>query len=239
MFKPSFFNLFLVLYLLACNTTSEKNKQAIDVAENAIVETDTPPQTQNTTTDQNTMENGLYAQMNTSKGEVLIALEFEKTPLTVANFVGLAEGKIANEAKSLDTPYYNGITFHRVIPNFMIQGGDPMGMGMGGPGYSFRDEFHPELRHNVPGILSMANAGPGTNGSQFFITVAPTPHLDGRHSVFGHVVEGMDVVLAIANAPRDGRDMPLEPIFIDSITINRVGEAAEKFDAVKTFDELR
>lgn len=185
------------------------------------------------------MENGLYAKMNTSKGSMLINLEFEKTPLTVANFVGLAEGKIDNTAKAPGEPYYDGIIFHRVIPNFMIQGGDPMGQGMGGPGYSFKDEFHPDLKHNVPGILSMANAGPGTNGSQFFLTVAPTPHLDGRHSVFGQVVDGMEVALAIAAAPRNGRDMPNEPITINTMEIIRVGEAAEAFDAAKTFAELK
>ncbi|PCJ63132.1 MAG: hypothetical protein COA58_16555 [Bacteroidetes bacterium] len=185
------------------------------------------------------MENGLYAKMNTSKGSILINLEFEKAPLTVANFVGLAEGKIANDAKGPGVPYYDGITFHRVIPNFMIQGGDPMGVGSGGPGYSFKDEFHPELGHAVPGVLSMANAGPGTNGSQFFITVAPTPHLNGRHSVFGHVVDGMDIVFAIAGAPKDGRDMPTDPIFINTMEIVRVGEAAEAFDAAKTFADLK
>jgi cyclophilin family peptidyl-prolyl cis-trans isomerase len=189
--------------------------------------------------DKTNLENGLYAKMNTSKGSILIQLEFEKTPLTVANFVGLAEGKIENKAKDIGVSYFNGLTFHRVIPNFMIQGGDPQGIGMGGPGYSFKDEFHPDLKHNSPGILSMANSGPGTNGSQFFITVAPTPNLDGRHSVFGRVVDGMDVALAIADAPRDRRDMPNTPIFINTINIIRVGESAEAFDAAKTFQELK
>ena len=189
--------------------------------------------------DKTNLENGLYAKMNTSKGSILIQLEMEKTPLTVANFVGLAEGKIENKAKDIGVSYFNGLTFHRVIPNFMIQGGDPQGIGMGGPGYSFKDEFHPDLKHNSPGILSMANSGPGTNGSQFFITVAPTPNLDGRHSVFGRVVDGMDVALAIADAPRDRRDMPNTPIFINTINIIRVGESAEAFDAAKTFQELK
>jgi len=174
------------------------------------------------------MENGLYAKMNTSKGEITLKLEMEKTPLTVANFVGLAEGKISNNAKEADIPYYDGLVFHRVIPDFMIQGGDPDGRGTGGPGYNFRDEFHPELRHTGPGILSMANAGPGTNGSQFFITHVETAWLDGKHTVFGHVVEGIEVVNAI-----EGGDL------IGTVEIIRMGDAAEKFDAAKTFSELK
>ena len=165
--------------------------------------------------------------ISTNYGDIVAEL-YDETPIHRDNFIKLVKDG-----------FYNGTLFHRVIPGVMIQGGDPMGMGMGGPGYSFRDEFHPDLRHDTPGILSMANAGPGTNGSQFFITVAPTPHLDGRHSVFGHVVEGMNVVLDIANAPRDGRDMPLDPIFINHVEIERVGEAAENFNAAKTFSDLK
>ena len=173
------------------------------------------------------MENGLYVKFTTSKGEILIQLEHEKTPGTVANFVGLAEGKIANKAKDLGVPFYDGLTFHRVIPDFMVQGGDPQGTGAGDPGYKFDDEFHDDLVHDKAGILSMANSGPASNGSQFFITHVPTPWLDGKHTVFGKVLEGQDVVDAIAQGDK-----------IENVTIIRQGEAAEKFDAAKVFESF-
>jgi peptidyl-prolyl cis-trans isomerase A (cyclophilin A) len=167
----------------------------------------------------------MYAQMETSKGTIKIKLFHEKVPKTVDNFVGLAEGTLEytdpKTGKKTKSNFYDGLVFHRVIPNFMIQGGDPMGSGMGGPGFKFEDEFHPELKHNKPGILSMANSGPNTNGSQFFITVAPTPHLDNRHSVFGEVVEGYDVAESISKADRDGGDRPSETIAIKKLTIIR------------------
>lgn len=170
------------------------------------------------------MNDGLYARFDTEKGEILIQLEHEKTPGTVGNFVALAEGKQENQAKDLGTPYYDGLKFHRVIADFMVQGGDPQGTGAGGPGYQFDDEFHPDLKHDGPGKLSMANAGPGTNGSQFFITHGETAWLDNKHTVFGHVVEGQDVVDAIAQGDS-----------IKTVTIERVGESAEKFDGVEAF----
>ena len=173
-------------------------------------------------------EQGIYANFNTTRGTIRVKLEHEKTPLTVANFVGLAEGKIKNSAKAEGEPYYNGLTFHRVIDNFMIQGGDPNGTGSGGPGYKFGDEFHPDLKHTGPGVLSMANAGPGTNGSQFFITHVETPWLDGKHSVFGSVVEGQDVVNAIKQGDK-----------IETLEIDRVGAEAEAFDAVAVFAEVQ
>ncbi|CCG53856.1 Probable peptidyl-prolyl cis-trans isomerase precursor PpiB [Flavobacterium indicum GPTSA100-9 = DSM 17447] len=170
---------------------------------------------------------GMYAEIYTTKGKIALELEYKKTPITVANFVSLAEGK--NEFVSAELkgkPYYNGLKFHRVISNFMIQGGDPKGDGSGGPGYSFKDEFDPSLKHDKAGILSMANAGPKTNGSQFFITHKETPWLDNKHSVFGHVVEGQSVVDAIAQ-----NDL------IDKVVILKVGKEAKAFDAVKVFGD--
>ncbi|MGI6655791.1 MAG: peptidylprolyl isomerase [Desulfobulbus sp.] len=166
------------------------------------------------------MKDGLYAKITTDKGDILLNLFYTRTPLTVINFVGLAEGSLhpGGGSKPLGSPFYNGLTFHRVIADFMIQGGCPLGTGTGGPGYTFPDEFRPELRHNRPGILSMANAGPGTNGSQFFITHVPTPHLDDRHTVFGEVVEGQKVVDEIKQGD-----------VIKAVSIIRVGKQAEAF----------
>jgi FKBP-type peptidyl-prolyl cis-trans isomerase len=170
------------------------------------------------------MQDGLYAKFNTSKGEILVALEYKKTPGTVGNFVALAEGNLENSAKPQGTPYYDGLKFHRVIPDFMIQGGCPQGTGTGNPGYQFDDEFHTDLKHDGPGVLSMANAGPGTNGSQFFITHIETPWLDNNHTVFGKVQEGQDVVDAIAQGDT-----------IESLEIVRVGAEAKNFNAVEAF----
>ena len=166
------------------------------------------------------MKDGLYAKISTSKGDILLKLYYDKTPLTVINFVGLTEGTLiyGGASKPTGVHFYDGLKFHRVIDNFMIQGGCPLGTGTGGPGYTFADEFDPSLKFTGPGVLAMANAGPGTNGSQFFITHVATPHLNGKHTIFGHVVEGQDVVNSIAQNDT-----------IEKIEIIRVGKKAEQF----------
>jgi peptidyl-prolyl cis-trans isomerase A (cyclophilin A) len=172
------------------------------------------------------LQPGTYARFETTEGSFTIRLFEKEAPQTVANFVGLAEG--SKEWKDPATgerkkgPFYDGVIFHRVIDGFMIQGGDRLGQGTGGPGYKFNDEFHPTLRHDRAGILSMANAGPNTNGSQFFITLGPTPHLDNRHSVFGEVVEGMDVVRRIGAVPTGRADRPLKDVVMSSVRIERI-----------------
>ena len=175
-------------------------------------------------------DKGMFARINTNKGTIDLVLEFQRTPLTVANFVGLAEGTKVNDEKEIGTPYYDGLLFHRVIKDFMIQGGCPQGTGSGDPGYKFADEFHPDLKHSGPGILSMANSGPTTNGSQFFITHKETPWLDGKHSIFGHVIDSvsLDIVNLIETSDS-----------IISVSIIRNGRMAKKFDAETVFTEAQ
>lgn len=174
------------------------------------------------------MENGIYAKFNTSKGSILVKLTHDLTPGTVGNFVALAEGNMENKVKPQGQKFYDGLTFHRVIPDFMIQGGCPKGTGTGDPGYKFDDEFHPSLKHDRPGVLAMANSGPASNGSQFYITHVPTSWLDGKHTVFGHVIEGQDVVDAVAQGDN-----------LDAVEIIRVGEEAEKWNAIEAFVGLK
>lgn len=170
------------------------------------------------------MQDGIYAKFNTSKGEILVKLTYDKTPGTVGNFVALAEGNMENSVKAQGNPYYDGLKFHRVIPDFMVQGGCPLGTGTGDAGYKFDDEFHPELTHDAPGVLSMANAGPGTNGSQFFITHIATPWLDNKHTVFGHVESGQEVVDTIAQDDK-----------LETLEVVRVGADAENWNAIEAF----
>nr|WP_294926714.1 peptidylprolyl isomerase [uncultured Flavobacterium sp.] len=174
------------------------------------------------------MENGIYAKFNTSKGSILVKLAHELAPGTVGNFVALAEGNMENKVKPQGQKFYDGLTFHRVIPDFMIQGGCPKGTGTGDPGYKFDDEFHPSLKHDRPGVLAMANSGPASNGSQFYITHVPTSWLDNKHTVFGHVIEGQDVVDAVAQGDN-----------LDAVEIIRVGEEAQKWNAIEAFIALK
>jgi len=174
------------------------------------------------------MENGIYAKFNTAKGSILVKLTHDLTPGTVGNFVALAEGNMENKVKPQGVKFYDGLKFHRVIPDFMVQGGCPQGTGTGDPGYKFDDEFHPDLRHDAPGVLSMANSGPGSNGSQFFMTHIATPWLDNKHTVFGNVIEGQDVVDAVAQGD-----------VLESVEIIRVGEEAKNWNAIEAFVGLK
>lgn len=176
---------------------------------------------------QSDLKEGLYAKFTTSKGEIICELEYKKTPMTVANFVGLAEGNFKMNDKSFNKPYYDGLVFHRVIKDFMIQGGCPLGNGTGDPGYKFYDEIVTELKHDKAGILSMANSGPASNGSQFFITHKATPWLDGKHTVFGHVVSGQNIVDAIEQGDK-----------MDKITILRIGNEAKNWNATNEFEKV-
>ena len=182
------------------------------------------------------LKDGLYANLQTTKGNLIVKFEDKKSPVTVANFVGLAEGKIDNKSKAKGVPFYDGTIFHRVIKDFMIQGGDPKGTGAGDPGYKFEDEKN-DLKHTGKGILSMANSGPNTNGSQFFITEVATPWLDGKHTIFGEVVKGDDVIDAIANVEKGAQDKPKTDIVLEKVSIFSKGDEYKGYDAAKTFNE--
>ena len=182
------------------------------------------------------LKDGLYANFQTSKGNMIVKFEDKKAPVTVANFVGLAEGKIENKAKAKGVPFYDGTIFHRVIKDFMIQGGDPKGTGMGDPGYKFDDEKN-DLQHTGKGILSMANSGPNTNGSQFFITEIATPWLDGKHTIFGAVVKGLEVVDTIANVEKGAQDKPKTDVVLEKVSVFTKGDDYKNYDAAKLFGE--
>jgi len=182
------------------------------------------------------LNDGLYANLQTSKGNMLVKLEDKKSPVTVANFVGLAEGKIDNKAKGKGVPYYDGTIFHRVIENFMIQGGDPQGTGIGDPGYKFEDEKN-DLKHTGKGILSMANSGPNSNGSQFFITQVATPWLDGKHTIFGKVVSGENIIDEIAKVEKNAQDKPKTDVVLEKVSIFSKGDEYKSYDAAKTFND--
>ena len=213
----SVFMLFSVGLVIGCNATTQTDQEMQAGASAKTPEKEVQ------------LSHGLFAKIITAKGTIIVELEFEKTPLTVVNFVGLAEGtKDYKPVGKRSGPFYNGLTFHRVIANFMIQGGDPLGNGRGGPGYNFPDEFVPSLTFSSPGVLAMANAGPNTNGSQFFITHRATPHLNYKHTIFGHVVSGQDVVNAIRQGDK-----------IRRIEIIRNGDKANNFATDQAaFDKL-
>ncbi|CVK16769.1 Peptidyl-prolyl cis-trans isomerase (rotamase)-cyclophilin family [Apibacter mensalis] len=184
----------------------------------------------------NGLRNGLYANIKTSKGNMLVKFFDQESPVTVANFIGLAEGTIPNDAKKPGEPFYDGIIFHRVIKDFMIQTGDPQGTGMGGPGYRFEDEKN-DLKHIGTGILSMANSGPNTNGSQFFITEVPTPWLDGKHTIFGEVIKGLETVNIIARVKTGAQDKPIDPVIIEKVSIITKGDEYKNYDAAQFFKD--
>ena len=213
------------ILLFSCSGQNGPARTVRSPAANAVM--DARPETSGAaqSTADTALGDGLFARINTNRGDIVVRLEYERTPITVCNFVALAEGRMASTG---GRRYYDGLSFHRVINDFMIQGGCPLGTGSGGPGYQFPDEIDPELRHDGPGILSMANAGPGTNGSQFFITHTATPWLDGNHTVFGRVVQGQNVVNAVRQGDR-----------IQTISIIRNGAQANAFRADQSaFDDL-
>lgn len=213
-----------VFGMQSCDQLEQQRNSFLKLASSSTESTGSATKTNNDLRNKNT--DGIFVDFHTTKGDIVVKLTYKETPLTVANFVALAEGSQENTAKPMGTPFFDGLKFHRVIANFMIQGGDPLGTGQGNPGYSFPDEIVASLKHDGPGVLSMANSGPNTNGSQFFITHKATPWLDGRHTVFGYVVEGQEVVDSIA-----------QDDIMDKVTIRRVGRDAKKFDAPKVFKD--